>query len=663
MQSTAQLWLVYKLTNSVALLGVFGFANQIPILVLASVGGYVGDRYNQHHGVIWTQAASMVLAFLLAGLTLTGTIHDARGAWVIIFIAFLADIVNAFDVPIRQAFLVQMVGKEDLPNAIALNSSIFNGARVFGAGIAARAEQRGLVLSAQRLQLPGGDRGAAGHAHPENGNEARRQRLSAAELCARVPFRDERYAGPIRPAAAELVELFRIAIFRVPAGVRERHFARRGARFWTADEHGGGGRGAGRIAFCGANELSGPGAVDCVDLEYVCGVAGSVFAVAGILAFVGGAAGGGIFGYVADGGDQYGCAEPGARRTAREGDGGLRDHVHGGAADRVVGGRRSGETDWCAGHHDGFWVAGVGGEFGVFGAGGDAVAADGGGRGYKYGLRPHCVGLRPGQAGAQLAAPLLTSGVRAVEPIGRDEGRRGGGIVGDGQDGVDFFASWSEGTDGVGGGGIAGEEQGLAAAAAEILGATVAGFAGFLHPVFATKLFKGFGHFPDLAQAAVLHVFKLQSGNDLCGVAGKSFASGCDEHEFAPPAAHAGLGIFGVIVRYDVLDTNFSGEALLRALEEINRSLELLAVGQETVAIGESPAVILHVGEFDASGAGGFGEGEHFGELIEVLTVDYKVEGNGDATGFQPLEDAELLRVGLGAGDRGGGFFAGALKT
>jgi len=136
MQSAAQLWLVYRLTNSAALLGVFGFANQIPILVLASVGGYVGDRYNRHRGVIWTQAASMILAFLLAGLTLTGAIHDARGAWVVIFIAFLVGIVNAFDVPIRQAFLVQMVGKEDLPNAIALNSSIFNGARMFGPGIA-----------------------------------------------------------------------------------------------------------------------------------------------------------------------------------------------------------------------------------------------------------------------------------------------------------------------------------------------------------------------------------------------------------------------------------------------------------------------------------------------------------------------------------------------
>ncbi len=132
MQSTAQLWLVYRLTHSAALLGVFGFANQIPILVLASVGGYVGDRYNRHLGVIWTQTAAMILAFVLAALTLTQLIQ----VWHLIFIAFLVGIVNAFDVPIRQAFLVQMVGKEDLPNAIALNSSIFNGARVVGPAIA-----------------------------------------------------------------------------------------------------------------------------------------------------------------------------------------------------------------------------------------------------------------------------------------------------------------------------------------------------------------------------------------------------------------------------------------------------------------------------------------------------------------------------------------------
>jgi MFS family permease len=132
MQSTAQLWLVYKLTNSAALLGVFGFANQIPILVLASVGGYVGDRYNRHLGVIWTQTASMILAFTLAALTFTHLLQ----VWHLILIAFLVGIVNAFDVPIRQAFLVQMVGKEDLPNAIALNSSMFNSARVIGPPIA-----------------------------------------------------------------------------------------------------------------------------------------------------------------------------------------------------------------------------------------------------------------------------------------------------------------------------------------------------------------------------------------------------------------------------------------------------------------------------------------------------------------------------------------------
>src|SRR5467141_4082768 len=132
MQTTAQLWLVYDLTHSAALLGIFGFANQIPMLVLASVGGYVGDRYSRHRGVIATQTSSMVLAFILAGLTLTHHIQE----WSLIAITFLVGIVNAFDVPIRQAFFVEMVGKEDLPNAIALNSSIFNGARVVGPAIA-----------------------------------------------------------------------------------------------------------------------------------------------------------------------------------------------------------------------------------------------------------------------------------------------------------------------------------------------------------------------------------------------------------------------------------------------------------------------------------------------------------------------------------------------
>src|ERR1700730_17045700 len=132
MQSTAQQWLIYELTGSVVLLGIFAFANQVPMLFLASVGGDVGDRYNRHRGVIVTQTILMVLAFVLSGLTLTHRIDK----WELIFIAFLAGAVNAFDVPIRQSFFVHMVGKEDLPNAIALNSSLFNGARVVGPALA-----------------------------------------------------------------------------------------------------------------------------------------------------------------------------------------------------------------------------------------------------------------------------------------------------------------------------------------------------------------------------------------------------------------------------------------------------------------------------------------------------------------------------------------------
>lgn len=132
MQNAAQQWLVYEQTGSAALLGVFGFASQVPMLLLAWMGGYVGDRYSRHRGVISTQSCSMVLAFVLAGLAFGHIIRT----WQLIFIAFLVGIVNAFDVPIRQAFFVHMVDKDDLPNAIALNSSIFNGARIIGPPLA-----------------------------------------------------------------------------------------------------------------------------------------------------------------------------------------------------------------------------------------------------------------------------------------------------------------------------------------------------------------------------------------------------------------------------------------------------------------------------------------------------------------------------------------------
>jgi MFS family permease len=132
MQSVAQAWLVYRLTNSALLLGTVGFASQIPVFLFAPLGGIVADRSNRKRLVIATQVSSMILAGVLAWLTLTGHVH----VWHIFVLAALLGVVNAFDIPGRQSFLIDMVGKEDLMNAIALNSSMFNGARVIGPAVA-----------------------------------------------------------------------------------------------------------------------------------------------------------------------------------------------------------------------------------------------------------------------------------------------------------------------------------------------------------------------------------------------------------------------------------------------------------------------------------------------------------------------------------------------
>jgi MFS family permease len=132
MQNVAQAWLVYKLTDSSFLLGLVSFAGQIPIFLLSPVGGAAADRWKRHRIVIGTQTSAMVLAFTLAWLTLGGRVH----VWHVIILASLLGVVNAFDIPARQAFVVEMVGKEDLANAIALNSSLFNSARMIGPAVA-----------------------------------------------------------------------------------------------------------------------------------------------------------------------------------------------------------------------------------------------------------------------------------------------------------------------------------------------------------------------------------------------------------------------------------------------------------------------------------------------------------------------------------------------
>src|SRR5260221_1536695 len=132
MQSLAEAWLICRLTGSSVLIVLLGFVSQIPIFLLSPIGGLAADRWPRQRVVISTQVASMTLGFTLAALTLTGRIR----VWEIIGLATLLGTVSAFDVPARQSFLIEMVGREDLLNAIALNSSMYNGARVAGPAVA-----------------------------------------------------------------------------------------------------------------------------------------------------------------------------------------------------------------------------------------------------------------------------------------------------------------------------------------------------------------------------------------------------------------------------------------------------------------------------------------------------------------------------------------------
>jgi len=131
-QSIALSWLVFQLTNSAFLLGVVGFLSSIPIFVLSLFGGVLADRINKRNILIFTQIAFMLLAFLLAVLTQFKIITAQQ----IMFIALLNGIIMAFDAPARQSIVVELVGREHLFNAIALNSVAFNSSRIIGPAIA-----------------------------------------------------------------------------------------------------------------------------------------------------------------------------------------------------------------------------------------------------------------------------------------------------------------------------------------------------------------------------------------------------------------------------------------------------------------------------------------------------------------------------------------------
>ncbi|WP_217278576.1 MFS transporter [Hymenobacter sp. BRD67] len=139
MQRTAVIWVIYSLTHSAAMIGLAMFAQQFPSFLLSLLGGVVADRYPRYRILLVTQTASMGQAILLAALVLSG--HYV--IWQLLVLSVILGIINAFDVPARQPLIHEMVDhKEDLPNAISLNSAMVNMARLIGPALSGLVLQR-----------------------------------------------------------------------------------------------------------------------------------------------------------------------------------------------------------------------------------------------------------------------------------------------------------------------------------------------------------------------------------------------------------------------------------------------------------------------------------------------------------------------------------------
>ena len=147
MTRIATSWLVYRLTGSAVLLGVVGFASTIPSFLLGPIAGVLVDRWDRHRTLTLTQALSMIQSFALAALALSGIIR----IWEIIALALFQGLIGAFDMPVRQSFVIQMVDhRDDLGNAIALNGTMVNSAQSGGSGDRGRSDRGGR----RRLLLP-----------------------------------------------------------------------------------------------------------------------------------------------------------------------------------------------------------------------------------------------------------------------------------------------------------------------------------------------------------------------------------------------------------------------------------------------------------------------------------------------------------------------------
>ena len=132
MQQVAQAWLVLELTHDPIWLGIVAAAQFLPVVVLGLFAGVAADALPKRRVLVWTQVAMMVLAAILAALVIAGIVE----VWMILLLALLLGVANAIDMPVRQAFSIELVGREDIGNAVALNSAMFNGARVVGPALA-----------------------------------------------------------------------------------------------------------------------------------------------------------------------------------------------------------------------------------------------------------------------------------------------------------------------------------------------------------------------------------------------------------------------------------------------------------------------------------------------------------------------------------------------
>ena len=132
MQTVAQAWLMHRLTSSAFMLGLLGFSQFLPVTLFSLWAGVIADRVDKRRLLYITQGAMLVQAALLATVVTTNVVQP----WMVLALAMAFGVANAFDLPGRQSFIVEMVGKEDLGNAIALNSAAFNTARVVGPAVA-----------------------------------------------------------------------------------------------------------------------------------------------------------------------------------------------------------------------------------------------------------------------------------------------------------------------------------------------------------------------------------------------------------------------------------------------------------------------------------------------------------------------------------------------